>query len=268
MVKQNLEGITETLLIPLWARAREFQEEKPIIKDEMAREMMEHIDYNFQIFENKKMPQVSIAIRTELLDKATSDFIKRHPDGAVVNIGCGLDTRYYRLDNSNFYWYDLDLPEPIRIRKHFFKGTEHYKMIKSSVFDEEWTDLIRNGNPVMIIAEGLLMYFKECQVRELLDLLTLAFPGGEMLCEVTTSLLVERHKNMKSQHNRNVPFQWGISDGKEMENLNPRIRFIEEWNYFDFHKDRRKKAKISLNRNQSGRIVHLKFAVLNDSFRI
>jgi len=258
-LKQNLEGITETMLIPLWARAKETRMENPIIRDEMALEMMEQIDYDFENFERGRMPQVSIAIRTELLDKATHDFIGRHPDGTIINMGCGLDTRYTRLDNKKVHWYDLDLPEPIRIRRRFFKETERYKMIARSVFDYTWMDEIKTDKPILIIVEGLLMYFPEDEVRELFNMLVDAFPGAEMLCEVTTPLVVERHKKLDPQRERIVPFLWGVKTGEKIEGFNPKIKFITEWNYFDYHKDRRKKAKIRLTRELSGRIVYLKF---------
>jgi len=258
-LKQNLEGITETMLIPLWARAKETRMENPIIKDEMALEMMEQIDYDFEKFERGRMPQVSISIRTELLDKATQYFIDRNEDGTIVNLGCGLDTRYTRLDNKKVHWYDLDLPEPIRIRRRFFKETERYKMIARSVFDYTWMGEIKTDKPILIIVEGLLMYFLEDEVKELLYRLVEAFPGAEMLCEVTTPLVVERHKKLDPQRERIVPFQWGVKTGEEIEEFNPKIKFITEWNYFDYHKDRRKKAKIRLTRELSGRIVYLKF---------
>jgi hypothetical protein len=86
-----------------------------------------------------------------------------------------------------------------------------------------------------------------------------AFPGAEMLCEVTIPLVVERHKKNWIPNVRELsPFQWGVKTGEEIEGFNPKIKFITEWNYFDYHKDRRKKAKIRLTRELSGRIVHLK----------
>lgn len=258
-MKHYLEGITETLLIPLWARAMETKLENPIIRDEKAMEMMEQIDYDFEKFEHKRMPQVSIAIRTELLDNATKDFLQRHPDCYIINLGCGLDTRFSRLDNGRIHWYDLDLPEPIRIRKRFFNETQRYRMIARSVFDYTWIHEVKTDRPVLFIAEGLLMYFKEDEVGNLMNKLVNEFTGAEMLCEVTTPLLVERHKKQAPSFQGNVPFLWGIKSGKEMGKFNPRIKFITEWNYFDYHKDRRRKAKIALNRENSGRIVHLKF---------
>ena len=57
------------------------------------------------------------AVRTEILDNATKAFIHKNPDSVIVNIGCGLDTRYSRLYNGKIRWYDLDLPESIKLKE-------------------------------------------------------------------------------------------------------------------------------------------------------
>lgn len=256
-MKHNLSGVSETLLIPLWARAVETKHHQPIVKDEKAVEMMEHIDYDFRKFKKRRMPQISIVIRTEILDNATKTFMERHPDAVIISIGCGLDTRYSRLDNGSIHWYDLDLPEPIRIRKQFFNETDRYKMIAKSVFEYSWINEIRKDNPILLIAEGLLMYFQEKEVKKLIDKFIGAFPKGEMLLEVTTPIVVEKNREHNNSFQRNALFQWGIKSGKELENYNPKIKFVKEWNYFDHHQDRRKEANLTLRREFSGRIVHL-----------
>lgn len=259
-MKQNLEGVSETLLIPLWARAVETKRTDSIIKDEKAVEMMEQIEYNFGEFEGRRMPQVSIAIRTDILDKAVNSFIRQYPGAIVINLGCGLDTRFSRVDNGRIHWYDLDLDEPIRIRRHFFAETERYEMIARSVFDYTWTrEISRDDEAVLIIAEGLMMYFTEKEARDLLNNLVDAFGPAEMFVEVTTPTVVERNKQHDTKFQRYAPFQWGITSGKEIEKFKPGIKCVEEWNYFDYHEYRRKEAKITLGRESSSRIVHLKF---------
>jgi O-methyltransferase involved in polyketide biosynthesis len=168
-MKQNLEGVSETLLIPLWARAVETKNPHPIIKDEKAREMMTQIEYDFSKFDKEWPTQISVAVRTEILDNATRAFINKHPHAVVINLGCGLDTRFSRLDDGKIRWYDLDLPEPMHIRKQFFEETDRYKMIAKSVFDYSWIDDVRLDNSVLIIAEGLLMYLNENEVKELIN---------------------------------------------------------------------------------------------------
>lgn len=118
-MKQNLNGVSETLLVPLWARAVEAKHPDPIIKDVKAAEIMQEIEYDFAKLDGEWPTQISVVVRTELLDRATEAFINRHPDAVIINIGCGLDTRFSRLDNGKVQWYDLDLPEVINTRQHF-----------------------------------------------------------------------------------------------------------------------------------------------------
>lgn len=126
-MQQKLKGVPETLLIPLWARATETQSSIPIVKDYKAVEMMKNIDYDFSKFDNTWLSQIGVAVRTELLDNSTKTFIHKYPNAVIINIGCGLDTRFFRLDNDKIKWYDLDLPEPIRIRKHFLVKPKNIK---------------------------------------------------------------------------------------------------------------------------------------------
>ena len=269
-MKQNLKGVPETLLVALWARADEKRQSKPIIKDDKALEMMEQIEYDFSKLnkDDKNWPtQISIVVRTELLDNATKNFIEKNQNAIIVNIGCGLDTRFLRVDNGKIQWYDLDLPKPIQIRKQFFEETDRYHMIAKSVFDYSWIDEILIDGPILIIAEGLLMYFTQAEVKELMNKLAAAFPCAEILLETIPMSLVKQSKKedlVKNQYQIDAQFQWGIKRGKEIEKLNNRIKFIEEWHYFDYHREKWKIIRwlslIPTFKSRFGnRIVHLKF---------
>ncbi len=211
--------------------------------------------------------QISVVFRTVLLDNATKDFIKKYSDAIIINIGCGFDTRFFRLDNGKILWFDLDLPESIRIRRQFFEETDRYKMIPKSVFDYSWIDEIPTDKPVLIIAEGILMYFTELEVKELMDKLVESFDDVEMLLETIPSSLVNQSKKqdiIKNQYQIDAEFQWGIKREKEIEKLNSRIKFIDDWHYFDYHRDRWKSIRwlslIPTFKNRFGnRIVHVKF---------
>ncbi|PJI08553.1 MULTISPECIES: class I SAM-dependent methyltransferase [Clostridium] len=265
-MQQKLKGIPETLLIPLWARAKETESSNSIINDYKAVEMMTDIDYDFSKFDNTWISQTGVAVRTELLDKGTKTFINKHPNAVVINIGCGLDTRFSRLDNNKINWYDLDLPEPIRIRKQFFDETERYKMISKSVFDYSWINEIDiSKRPVLIIAEGILMYFTEQEIKSLFNELVKAFKDAEVLFEMMPPSVTKMSKHHDTASKLGVKFNWGITSGKEMESYNSKIRFIEEWNYFDYHRNRwhwlRLPSLIPAFKNRfNDRIVHLKFS--------
>lgn len=267
MISQNLKGVPKTLLIPLWARATESKRRDAILKDDLALEMIKQIDFDFSQFEKEWATQLYVVIRTELLDKAVKIFIGKHPEAVIVNLGCGLDTRFFRVDNGIIHWYDLDLPEPIRIKRQFFTETERYKMLNKSVFDYSWiNEIARDDKPVLIIAEGLLMYFPEQEVKDLTNRLVTAFPNAEMLFEMVTPAMVKAsgEKGQTERFQMAATFNWGITGGKEIETYNNGIKFIEEWNYLDYHKPRwnliRLLALIPAYKNSyCNRIVHLVF---------
>lgn len=263
----HLKGVQETLLIPLWARSVELKQTKPIIKDKKAHEIMKHIDYNFSKFEDEWPTQLSVAIRTEILDKAAQKFINEHQEGIVINLGCGLDTRFSRLDTKKFNWFDIDLPDVIDLRKNFFDETNYYHMIGKSIFDYSWFDEIPKELPFLIIAEGLLMYFSKKEVLSLLNFLGENLSNSEMLIETVPVFLVKKSQKenlIKKQYKIEANFKWGLTNGKEIEKLNPNIKFVESWHYFDYHKDRWKIIRwlslIPTFKNKFGnRIIHIKF---------
>jgi O-methyltransferase involved in polyketide biosynthesis len=47
-VKIELGEIQKTLLIPLFGRAREYEEPAPLVKDKFAQEIVENIDYDWR----------------------------------------------------------------------------------------------------------------------------------------------------------------------------------------------------------------------------
>ena len=266
-MKQKLEGVPETLLIPLWAKAIEIKQKQPIIRDDKAIEIMGKIDYDFSKFNDQWPTQISVVIRTEILDKVTKNFIDKYPDAVIINLGCGLDTRFLRLDNDKIQWYDLDLPEPIAIRRQFFKETTRYKMIAKDIFDFSWIDEIWQNDRILIIIEGVLMYFNEEEVKNLFNKLVNSFEGAEILLEVVPKSLINQNKKedlIKNQYQINAQFKWGISNSKKLEKFNNKIKFIEEFHYFNYHKNRWRIIRWfsiipGFKSSFGNRIVHLKF---------
>ena len=134
--KKNYEfnsftDISETLLIPLYARAIESKSKNPIIYDKKAIEITNNLNNYFvhsssELHKNlskgkirKKLPE-SQSLRTRKFDQYVLDFIKLKPKSIIVELGCGLSTRYHRIIKNNTEWYDLDLPNVIKIRRKFF----------------------------------------------------------------------------------------------------------------------------------------------------
>jgi len=179
--------------------------------------------------------QLVISIRTEILDEAIVRFLDENPDSVVVNLGCGLDTRVGRIDNGTVFWYDLDLPETIEIRKNFFDENGRYRFIARSVHDFTWVDEIEKNKKTLFIAEGLFNYFTERQVKDILLAIKGNFPGAEIVFEAYSTLMKRswhRHRHIRNAFSM---FKWGVDTGKKLERWDSGIKFIQEWHYFDRH---------------------------------
>ena len=242
----DLIGVPETMLIPLWAKATEINYKDPIIRDNKAVEIFSKIDYDFSKFKKSWLSQIGVVIRTKLLDNAVKDFLNRNHNSIIINIGAGLDTRFERLkDNRIEKWYDIDLPQSINIRKKFFKEGEKTSFISKSVFDFTWMDEIQQTKlPVLIIAEGILMYFSEDMLTSLFNKLIEKFENFEILFDVISEYIVkhsDRHDSinrLESSKAESIKFQWGINNPKEIEKWNSKIKFKNSWNYYDYYKRR------------------------------
>lgn len=266
----HLQGVPETLTIPLYMRARETERPDAIIRDEKALEMVARIDYDFTRFKDTLPSQTGIAIRTEILDEGVNEFLSRHPRCVILNIAAGLDTRYLRLgldQRESIRWYDLDLPETIALRRQFFNETARHHFIAASALDTAWMATIERGEPpapVLCIIEGLLMYFTEDQVKALLRALAEHFPGGEALLEVIGVSQAANTHLSDAVSKTNAAFQWGIRHTAEIGTWDARLRCVGDTSIYDRHAERwtgiEDRAPLPNLRNTVNRIVHLQFA--------
>ncbi|MFH9821565.1 class I SAM-dependent methyltransferase [Streptomyces sp. NPDC017230] len=177
--KPRLGTVQETLLIPLYARAVENRKEHALLRDARAEEIVASIDYDFERFDD--LPSLTGALlRTLLFDRWVADFLSAHPDATVVEIGTGLNTRHERVDNGRARWFDLDLPDVIGLRRNFFTDSPRRTMIAASVTDEAWAAEVAShaAGPYLFVAEAVLPYLREPDVRGVIDLLADRFPGA------------------------------------------------------------------------------------------
>ena len=242
MKKQGakLTGVPETMLIPLRARYLESKKADGIISDPKSIEILDRIAYDFSgKKEVSKGSQIGVSIRTQILDEQANRFLAKNPDAVVVNLGCGLDTRFHRLDNGSVAWFDLDVPEAIGLRQKFFDETDRFRFIPKSVTDLSWLETIPKDKPLLFVAEGLLMYFTEDEVKEIFSNIGSAFPASQMLFEAMSPWIAKRTDKHPDVNKYDAQFKWGIKTGAELEQWNQGINFIEEWHYMGRHTDNR-----------------------------
>lgn len=219
--KINLSEEKETLLITLQAKAQDSRSKNPILDDKKAAEFLHMIDYDFENvshFGNEIM-----VIRAKQLDTWLQIFIKKYPSATVLNLGCGLDTRIARINPpSMINWFDVDFPEVIELRKSFFKSQKGYVMISSSITDLNWLNEIPKDQPTIILAEGVLEYLTEDEVKELLNLITSNFPKGQIAFDVMSSFAVNSGKD-RLKETTGAVHQWTVDDINTVDQLNGKL---------------------------------------------
>lgn len=250
----ELGDIAATSLLTLHCHALESQSKNPILNDPRAVEIVDKLTPALSKSKSKlykKMAQgkidkklvVHVALRAKRYDEYIRSFLENFPDGIIVNIGCGLDTRFHRIDNGKVTFYDLDLPEIVKVKKFFIEENDRYHFIASSVLNHEWMAplLQHKGRSFLFMAEGVFMYLDSDSVKYLVLKLQSQFPGSELVCEVFNSIWLSKPLkkmiNFKMQHElhmgKEATYNFGIRDSREMENWNSDIEFLEEWSYFD-----------------------------------
>lgn len=235
-IKVTLGTVQETLLITLWARAVEGQKTDPILKDPKSIEIIEQIDYDFYKLATAKKSQVGVCLRGLTIDQWVEDFLKVYPTGTFIEIGCGLNTRFERVDNEKVHWFDLDLPDSMGVRKQFFEETARRKFIATSVLDSTWVETVKaavGNEPVMLAAEGVLMYLNEAQVKEVFALIADNFPGALFAFDSMSPFMVKNQKHHDAMKNFEARFQWGIQDIHNIKNWDSRYQVVEVKKFSD-----------------------------------
>lgn len=238
LTAKKLGDISETMLITVWARAVETQRELGLLHDPVAVDVIEQIDYDFSVFENAKMSQAGCCIRGRQIDEMTLNFIKKYPDAVVIQLGAGLDTRYQRLGCPDItHWYDLDLDEAIAIRQSLCPSHPKNTLLALSLFDEAWIDVVQaHDKPVLIILEGVLMYFDEDQVKSFFVMLCRHFTTTTVLFDMLAYMIkgnAKHHDSLKKTQNK-AEFKWSLIHSKKMEQWHPKIHVVEEQYMSDY----------------------------------
>ncbi|MGB3702525.1 MAG: class I SAM-dependent methyltransferase [Anaerolineales bacterium] len=235
-VLQSLEGVSETLLMTLYVRARESQRPDPMIIDDKAVVMVNQIDCDFSRLRMQRHDEVAIIMRMNKFDSHVRDFLKRNPNAVVVHIGCGLDTRFERMDNGQVEWFDLDMPDVIALRQKLIQNeSSRYHTLATSVFEDSWLEEVSQfkPHPFMFIAEGVLPYFEEAQVKSLFLKLREHFPGCELVCDALKPFVIWVDNLHLAFAKVKARMHWSINNPEDIERWSEGICLLDEWNYYE-----------------------------------
>ena len=182
------------------------------------------MDFDFDQFHRKAVPSVDYCLRASVIDQVTQRFLAEHQRCTVVEIGVGLDTRFDRVDRKDAVWVEVDLPDAMQVRRNFFASTERRIMLSDSLLESDWLDeveRVRQG-PILFIAEGVLYFFSEQQIREVIGRLADRFPDSGFVFDAQSPLFLRfsnwRHP-MQDSHLR-----FSLANVRRIESWDERFR--------------------------------------------
>jgi O-methyltransferase involved in polyketide biosynthesis len=237
----NLGSVQETMLLPLWGRAVESQKQKPLLVDDKAVSIINSIPYDFTTISKniRKLTAASWIARSIFFDREISDFIKDHSYATIINIGCGLDTTFDRIDNGKINWIDLDLPDAIELRKQYFKESDRRRFVAKSVFDITWYNDIPNKDNVMLVMAGVLYYFTESEIKKLFEDIHSLVPSAELIFDHASKLGVKLSNEQvikRGGMNESAFLKWSIDNISEIEKWGNYIKVISNMPMYKEHK--------------------------------
>ncbi len=224
-MKYHIEKNTvqETLVIPLYGRKVCTELYPNLYRDETAEKLMAQIDYDFSLLEAQSKKTMyrfgflEAAMRQNDLAEEVNEYLETHPNAAVVNLGCGLDSTGKKCDNGKCKIYNLDFADVIKVRNELLPAGEREENVACDLNDTEWFKKIDASGGAVFFASGVFFYFYTEQVKALVCKMVEAFPDGKIVFDAANKKAGKllRKTWLKTAKIKDVGTFFAVSDAKK-----------------------------------------------------
>ncbi len=245
----NLSQVSRTAISTLIGRAVESERKNAIFVDPMAVLCLERLmalatseEKSWMLRQKRLFAGIqafhakALARRTRAIDASANLFISNHPDCTVINLACGFDTRFWRIENDGCRFVEIDLPEIVLLKREILKDQLDYELMSCSVLDASWIDQVTvNGNSsFLLLAEGLFMYLPEPDAKKLFQRLAQRFDRSQlvldMVLEKYTKGLWKKLVTLETKvtWGLETSYVFGIKHPHELESYGQGLRVLGE----------------------------------------
>jgi O-methyltransferase involved in polyketide biosynthesis len=233
-VPVSLSGAAQTMLTTLYLKALDADFERPVLADLYAKHAVGRLDYDWQEIGVTARWAPLITVRTAQYDMWARQFLAVHEHAAVVHLGCGLDSRVFRVDpRPGVEWYDIDFPGVIGLRERIYPSRPGYHLIAASATDPAWLNRIPADRPLLLLAEGISMYLREHQGVALLRRVVDRFPSGELQVDFYNRLAIRTQKRHTLVRRSGSKLFWAVDGPRDILDSVPGIRLLAATSLFD-----------------------------------
>lgn len=245
----DLSQVSRTAILTLICHAVEAERNKSVFNDPMAVLCLERLmsvasgeDKRWIIGKKRRYEGIgardakALVRRVKVFDNTVHRFIADHPNCTVINLACGFDTRFWRIEHEKCKYIELDFPEVIQLKKEILKDHLGYEVIDSSALDTSWIDKVTvNGNTdFILLAEGLFMWFPPQDGIRLFKEIGERFYRSQLVLDMVSERYTKGlWKKFIRLHSRidwglDVAWTFGIKDSHDIESYGNGLKVIGE----------------------------------------
>ncbi len=218
-----MNEVNKTLYIPLYGKAL-VSRRGIILRDPKAEEIWAAEQFPLKGKSKSKWLALYLSMRARAFDDWAKERIR--PDTVVLHIGCGMDSRVLRIGNSAKCWYDIDFPEVLAQRKRYFQEDKGYTMLAGDAAKPQWVEELLDADQALVILEGISMYLRPEEIRNLLGAIAWKYPQLQVLMDVYTTFGAKASRYKNPINDVGVTVTYGIDDPKSVATQG--IRFLKE----------------------------------------
>jgi O-methyltransferase involved in polyketide biosynthesis len=243
----TLSEVSRTAILPLLCRAIKSEMNDPLFNDPMAVLCLERLMSLSSDEEKKRIlnwrkrytginkRDINARIMTVIsIDGIANRFITNNPGCTVINLACGFDTRFWRIEADKCKYIELDLPEMAALKREILKDHLNYELIGCSVLEPAWIDKVTsNGNTrFLLIAEGLFYYLPKHDVTGILQVISQRFERSQLVMDMAfekyTRGLWKRIIQLESKiWDIDVSFVSGLNNPRDIESYANGFKVID-----------------------------------------
>lgn len=221
----SLNSVNKTLYIPLYGKS--FVSQKGIIlHDEKAQEIWGSQKFELKRKSKSKWLAYYMGMRCVVFDHWLRQQLEEHQDAMIIHIGCGLDSRNERVATNDHCWYDIDFPDVIEERKRYYQETNEYHMLKADIRENDWIDALPQHKNVIVVMEGVSMYLKFNELKDLFNNICDTFEHVSILMDCYTTFGVKASKYKNPINDVGVIHVYGIDNPRILEDKE--LFFVQE----------------------------------------
>jgi O-methyltransferase involved in polyketide biosynthesis len=215
MLGKDFDGVADTLYIPLTARIYVSKRFPEYFFDSKSLELEAAIPGESIQAGSNEYTMIASAARYHNLDQIVHAYIAAHHACNIVNVGCGLETMFWRVepDAPDALFYEMDLPEVIETRRRILGEPERDKLVAGNAFDLTWASGIDTSLPTLIVVSGVFQYFHNADVLGFIADAKKVFADAELIFDATNTKGLEYvNKYVKKTGNASALMYCAIDD--------------------------------------------------------